>query len=394
MERPISRGISLASKLTRPRATGRPSWSRSLDRVARAELALDARDPGRQQRLAALDDRAHRAVVEGERALRGGRVLEPQQPVGRAPAGGVEVGAGVRAGEGVTRVDGAGQHDRDARGGGDRGGLDLGDHAAGADAGLPGAADLDVGEVLWAPYQRDPRGAGPGGVSVVHAVHVGQQDQQVGVDQVGDEGGETVVVAEADLVGGDGVVLVDDREGAHRQQLVEGAGGVAVVGAAAHVVGGEQYLADADAVAGEGCGVTGHQQTLADAGGGLLAGEVPRSPGEAQGGESGGDGTGGDEDEFALSPAADLREHIDECVDPVGVQAARRGRQRRGSDLDDDPAGLAHGLPCPCHLLLRPLVPTTGPAWAPHRQSTRSGAGNARPSSLRTPARNHALTQG
>src|SRR5690606_22308359 len=116
--------------------------------------------------------------------------------------------------------------------------------------------------------------AGLGGVAVVDAVHVGEQHQQVGVDQVGDEGGEAVVVAEADLVGGDRVVLVHDREGAHGEQLVEGAGGVAVVGAAAHVVGGEQHLADADAVAGEGGGVAGDEQALADAGGGLLAGEV------------------------------------------------------------------------------------------------------------------------
>ena len=36
-------------------------------------------------------------------------------------------------------------------------------------------------------------------------------------DEVGDEGGEAVVVAEADLVVGDGVVLVDDRHHAERR---------------------------------------------------------------------------------------------------------------------------------------------------------------------------------
>src|SRR5690606_39642159 len=105
----------------------------------------------------------------------------------------------------------AGQHHLDPGGGGDPGRLDLGDHAAGAHARLAGAADLDVGEVLGVPDLRYARGAGAGGVAVVDAVHVGQQHQQVGADQVGDEGGEPVVVAEADLVGGDGVVLVDDR---------------------------------------------------------------------------------------------------------------------------------------------------------------------------------------
>ncbi len=103
------------------------------------------------------------------------------------------------------------------------------------------------------------------------------------MDEVGDEGGEPVVVAEADLVRGDRVVLVDDREGAHREEFVEGAGGVAVVGAAAHVVGGEQHLADADAVAGEGGGVAGDEEALAHAGGGLLPGEVLGAAAESQG---------------------------------------------------------------------------------------------------------------
>ncbi|MBW8703497.1 hypothetical protein MBT84_28270 [Streptomyces sp. MBT84] len=140
-----------------------------------------------------------------------------------------------------------------------------------------------MGEVLGPSHLRYPRGAGPAGVPVVHAVHVRQQDQQIGVDQVGDERGEAVVVAEADLVRGDRVVLVDDRERAHRQELVEGAGCVAVMGAATGVVGGEQHLADTDAVAGAGGGVTGHQQALADTGRGLLPGQVPGAAAQSEG---------------------------------------------------------------------------------------------------------------
>ena len=41
---------------------------------------------------------------------------------------------------------------------------------------------------------------------------IGQQDQQVSFDQRGDQRREVVVVADADFVGGDGVVLVDDRD--------------------------------------------------------------------------------------------------------------------------------------------------------------------------------------
>ena len=87
-------------------------------------------------------------------------------------------------------------------------------------------------------------------VVVVDAVDVGQQHQHVGAHQMRDERGEPVVVAEADLVGGDRVVLVDDRDDAERQQPVERALRVAVVRAAYDVVGGQQHLPDGAAVAG------------------------------------------------------------------------------------------------------------------------------------------------
>ena len=48
----------------------------------------------------------------------------------------------------------------------------------------------------------------------------------VGVDQVGDQGAQGVVVAELDFVGDDGVVLVDDR---HNAQFEQGDGGRAGV---------------------------------------------------------------------------------------------------------------------------------------------------------------------
>ena len=65
----------------------------------------------------------------------------------------------------------------------------------------------------------DERGLGvEAGVAGEQAGLVGEQHQQVGADQVGDEGGHAVVVAEADLVVRDGVVLVDDRHHAQLEQ--------------------------------------------------------------------------------------------------------------------------------------------------------------------------------
>ena len=57
------------------------------------------------------------------------------------------------------------------------------------------------------------------------------------------ERGEAVVVAEADLVVGDGVVLVDDRHHAELEQPPEGAPGVEVLLADAEVERRQQHLA-------------------------------------------------------------------------------------------------------------------------------------------------------
>ena len=68
---------------------------------------------------------------------------------------------------------------------------------------------LDIGDVLRVRVLAWVGGIDP--------VDIGQQDQQVRTDQLGYTGGEPVVVAIADLVGDDGVILVDDRHRAHVQ---------------------------------------------------------------------------------------------------------------------------------------------------------------------------------
>ena len=153
------------------------------------------------------------------------------------------------------------------------------------------------------------------------------------MDQVGDERGQPVVVAEADLVGGHRVVLVDDRHDAELEQPVERALGVAVVRAADDVVGGEQHLADGDAVAGERRGVAVHEQALADAGGRLLGGEVARAPGQAERRQPGGDRAGGDQHDLAAARGAARGQRVDEGVDA----RRRRGRPPRWSATTSRP---------------------------------------------------------
>ena len=62
-----------------------------------------------------------------------------------------------------------------------------------------------------------------------HPVGVGQQHQQLGAEQDRDLGGEEVVVAERDLVGGGRVILVDHRDDAPVEQLAQRLARVQVV---------------------------------------------------------------------------------------------------------------------------------------------------------------------
>ena len=68
------------------------------------------------------------------------------------------------------------------------------------------------------------------------------------LDEVGDERGDAVVVAEADLVVGDGVVLVDDRHAAELEQPGQRSAGVEVLAPAHEVVRDEEHLRGDDAV--------------------------------------------------------------------------------------------------------------------------------------------------
>ena len=87
------------------------------------------------------------------------------------------------------------------------------------------------------------RGEEPGGV--------GEHHQRVRMEQVGDERGEEVVVAVADLVVGDRVVLVHDRQHAEVEQALQRLARVEVLTAVHEVVRREQHLAADDVVRGE-----------------------------------------------------------------------------------------------------------------------------------------------
>ena len=98
---------------------------------------------------------------------------------------------------------------------------------------------------------------------------IGEQGQGVGLDQIGDQAAQGVVIPEPDLIGGDRVVLVDDRDHAQLDQAVQRGPGIEVAGPAGDVVMGQQHLRGVLAVLPETAGVGLHQAHLPDRGRGL-----------------------------------------------------------------------------------------------------------------------------
>ena len=111
-----------------------------------------------------------------------------------------------------------GDHGRSARTCGPLGSQNFGDHPTLAKArssatrhvlelGVAGARLVHKCGVRVAPW-----------VGAVEAFLVGQDDQSIGIDQVGHQGTQGIVVAELDLVVDHRVVFVDDRQHAVLQQ--------------------------------------------------------------------------------------------------------------------------------------------------------------------------------
>ncbi len=347
-----------------------------LDRVAGQEITADARDAGGEQGRLARRERADGPGVEGEAAaaLRG--VGQPHEAARAPVVDRREDGAGAadQRPPGAGRV---GEEHRDARARGDLGGLHLRRHAAGADAGGAGAVGVDregvdVGDVA------DAFGVGLVGVARVEGVDVGEHDERVGAHHLGDERGEPVVVAEADLAGGDGVVLVDDRDRTHAQQRAQRAGGVAVAGLTGDVLDGEQELAGEQPARREELGVALHEQALADGRGRLLVGEVAGSPGQTERAHAGGDGAGTHEDDVAAGVVG-VGQGPHEPGEPHRVHPVLGAGDRRGADLDDDAAGVGNGGA----QLRLVLAPGDGRARLSHRpapsRTARRGRGRPRP---------------
>lgn len=108
-------------------------------------------------------------------------------------------------------------------------------------------------------------------ISVEHAITISQDDQQIGLDQVGNQRRQCVVVAKTDLVGDHCVVFVDDRHHPKLDQRTQGATGIQVAFAVRQVVVGQQDLRGMPAMLGKTRLPRLHQPHLTDCSGSLEA---------------------------------------------------------------------------------------------------------------------------
>ena len=128
------------------------------------------------------------------------------------------------------------------------GGLQLGSHAAGAEAADTVTRQRAQG-IIDGLYLFNELGVGIGArIGGKQPLLVGQQDQQIRIRQNGGPCGEVVVVPHLDLGGRHRVIFVDDRNNAVIKQGAHGIAGVEVALPIFQIGAGQQHLADMQTV--------------------------------------------------------------------------------------------------------------------------------------------------
>ena len=177
----------------------------------------------------------------------------------------------------------------------------------------------------------------------VEAVDVREQHEQIRPDHGRDARREAVVVAVADLGGGGGVVLVDDRHGAHLEQLLRRGARVEVATPLLGIGEGDEDLPGRDAVPRQHLRPDARQGDLADGGGGLALLELQRAGGEAEHGAAEGDGAGRDHQHIGAAPVQP-GDVLRQRREPAFVRLAARPVDEQGrADLEHDAAELVEG---------------------------------------------------
>ena len=97
-------------------------------------------------------------------------------------------------------------------------------------------------------HRFDQLGARLRRIAIVQPVDAGEDHQMLRLDHLRDLGGQPIIVADANLLGGDRVVFVDDRQDVGREQAVDGVLGVEEARVILKVTERDQDLRDIEPV--------------------------------------------------------------------------------------------------------------------------------------------------
>ena len=171
----------------------------------------------------------------------------------------------------------------------------------------------------------------------IQARLIRQDDQCIGLDQIGHQRAQRIVVAEADFVDGDGVVFVDDGDGVEVEQGTQGTACIEVALAVGQVVVRQQHLRGMQMMFREARFVHLHQAHLANCGSRLQFVDGSGTLGPAQSLHAFSDGTTGDQHHLAPE-SRQLCNLLRPRVDGGLIQAAPVIGDQAGAHLDDNRA--------------------------------------------------------
>ena len=177
-------------------------------------------------------------------------------------------------------------------------------------------------------------------IPCVESIHIGQDHQQRGAEQVGDQCGQAIIVAERgdEFVDRHGVVFVDDRHGFEVEQGAERVPHVQVTGPIIHVVGRQEDLCGVAAMFVKRAIVDLDQASLANGRHRLQTGHVQRSLRQPQLAHAGADRPGTDQHD-ASSGVQQLADVLGQASNSGFVECAILVGEHSGPHLDDDRMG-------------------------------------------------------
>src|SRR6218665_2257743 len=233
-------------------------------------------------------------------------------------------GAPVPAAQGLRNTRCFGNKHSDSRIGGNPRGRELGLGSPGANPGITNTAEFDPRKQIAIGNLRDALRPRQMWRSRVQSVNIGEQDQEVSINELRHKRRETVIVTEPNFVGCNGVIFVHNREDPKGEEAIHRATGINTVSRVVEVTCGEQHLPRRYPVPIKRNLIPHDESRLSHGCRGLLCCKVGGSLIQLQIRQPCRDGTRGHKNDLRTSPVR-TGKGVDEKVNVGGVDASDGG---------------------------------------------------------------------